>query len=125
MKCRLSRKFLSLISNIYNNVNLCVRVKGGLTQNFQSEVGVKQCCNLSPNLFNTFLYDLENIFSDNRDVIQLNNVEIRCLMYADDLSILSKSEVVPRLAALFMFAVCKTVERLLGEPGSMLPIPFS
>ena len=61
MKCRVSRKFLSLISNIYNNVNLCVRVKGGLTQNFQSEVGVKQGCNLSPNLFNTFLYDLENI----------------------------------------------------------------
>ena len=47
-----------------NNVNLCVQVKGGLTQNFQSEVGVKQGCNLSPNLFNTFLYDLENIFSD-------------------------------------------------------------
>ena len=32
---------------------------------------------------------------------------------------------VPRLAALCMFAVHKTVERLLGEPGSMLPIPFS
>ena len=62
-------------------------------QNFQSEVGVKQCCNLSFNLFNTFLFDLENIFSDNCDVIQLNNVEIRCLMYADDLLILSKSEV--------------------------------
>ena len=42
-------------------------------------------------LFNIFLSDLPNIFDSECDPVQLNNSFLHCLMYADDLVILSES----------------------------------
>ena len=46
---------------------------------------------LSPQLFNLYLHDLPNIFDDECDPVQLSDCKISCLMYADDLVLLSES----------------------------------
>ena len=89
MKCRISLKLLSLIFDMYNNVKLFVRVKDGLTEKLSHKLtGVEQGRNISPNLCNSFLYDLPSIFDTDCEVIQLRNTETKCLMCADDLSLL-------------------------------------
>ena len=50
-----------------------------------------QGCVLSPLLFNIFLSDLPDIFNYECDPIKLNDVTISCLMFADDLVLMSES----------------------------------
>ena len=58
---------------------------------FETKVGVKQGCVLSPIFFNIFLSDLPGIFDSNCYPVKLNNTSLHCLLYADDLIILSES----------------------------------
>ena len=67
--------FLNIIESMYKDVYYRIRVDGGLTEEFPSSVGVKQGCVLSPILFNLFLSDLPNIFTDECDPIKINNVK--------------------------------------------------
>ena len=51
------------------------------------------CCNLSPTLFNLFINDLPDIFNTQScDPVLLGDTRLSCLLYADDLVILSESE---------------------------------
>ena len=78
---------------MYSNVTAKVKLKEGLTDSFPIQVGTRQGCNLSPTLFNLFINDLPEQFTDNKcDSITLNNELINCVMYADDLVLLSRSE---------------------------------
>ena len=75
-----------------HNIRSCVKTTQGLTDYFDSFVGVKQGCNLSPNLFNIFVNDIPSIFTQSCDPIMLDNLKLNCLYYADDLLLLSNSE---------------------------------
>ena len=46
---------------------------------------------LSPIIFNILLGDLPDIFDSNCHPVKLNNTSLHCLLYADDLIILSES----------------------------------
>ena len=46
----------------------------------------------SPPLFNLFIADLPSIFHESCDPVTLHNRILSCLMYADDLVLLSESE---------------------------------
>ena len=60
---------------------------------FKPNKGVRQGCVLSPLLFNIFLADLQNELDSCNDNVKLSdNKEISCLMWADDILILSESE---------------------------------
>ena len=59
---------------------------------FKCFKGVKQGCMLSPTLFNIFLSDLPKILNKDKDAPELNGRSISCLLYADDLVIVSKSQ---------------------------------
>ena len=76
---------------MYSSIKISVKLADNLTRNINSSVGVKQGCVLSPTLFNIFLHDLPAIFDKECHPVILNNTEISCLMYADDIVILSQN----------------------------------
>jgi hypothetical protein len=83
--------FLKTLQNMYNEVFYCIKLENGMTPTFLSNVGVKQGCVLSPILFNLFLSDLPSIFDHTCEPIQIDDLPLSCMMFADDLILLSKS----------------------------------
>ena len=77
---------------MYKNVRPCVKTDKGLTCFFESTTGVKQGCNLSPNLFNIFVNDLPDTFDSTCDPVLFSESKENCLLYADDLLLMSNSE---------------------------------
>ena len=78
---------------LYTDHNVFVRVSGGLLQPIKTTIGLKQGCCLSSLLFNLFVNKLPSIFDEACDPVQIMNESISCLLWADDLLILSKSPV--------------------------------
>ena len=92
IKCGLSKTFITILNNMYDKVRSCVKTSEGLTNFFESKAGVKQGCNLSPNLFNIFVNDLPDIFDSTCDPVPLGESLENCLLYADDLLLMSLTE---------------------------------
>ena len=70
-----------------------MKLPNGVTPYFSSLVGVRQSCNLGPMLFNLFVNDIFYLFDNAKcDPVKLQTKLIHCLMYADDLLILSETE---------------------------------
>jgi hypothetical protein len=86
---------LEVIKAMYADVPMCVKSATGLGRVFQSKLGVKQGCPLSPLLFGLYLDDWEDELKaastalDNSsakfDFPNLAGKDLRSLMYADDL----------------------------------------
>jgi hypothetical protein len=76
---------------MYRSVSYSVKLTNGLTNPFHTKLGVKQGCVLSPALFNIFMNELPNVCQDSCASVYLNNTAIPCLMYADDIVLLSQS----------------------------------
>ena len=57
---------------------------------FPLNVGVKQLDNLSPSLFKIFVNDLPSYLSNTSVPVNVNGKNVHCLMYADDIILLSK-----------------------------------
>jgi hypothetical protein len=62
-----------------------------LTEFFATKLRVKQGDNLITNLFRIFINDLPSYLSNTKDAVILDNSPIHCLMYDDDIVLLSKS----------------------------------
>ena len=78
---------------MYDRVVSGVKVKSGLlTATFTPLVGVRQGCNLSPTLFNIFVNDIVDISNSTCNPLIMGECKINCLLYADDLILLSESE---------------------------------
>ena len=92
MKYGFSQKIIFLLKSMYDRVVSAVKVKSGLTALFTPLVGVRQSCNLSPTLFNIFVNDIVDIFDSTCDPLIMGECKINCLLYADDLILLSESE---------------------------------
>ena len=85
--------FLQMIRNtsIYDKVFYRIKTDNMLTDKINSNIGVKQGCILSPSLFNIYLSDICNIFTDECKPVSLNNSSFNCLLYADDMVLLAES----------------------------------
>jgi hypothetical protein len=58
---------------------------------FETNIGVKQGCILSPTLFSSYINDLIDHFCPECEPLELNRKPISCLLYADDIILLSES----------------------------------
>ena len=93
-KLNIVGNFLSVLKNMYSQTLCFVKIDKMMTQFFPYTKGVRQGCPLSPLLFNIYLNDLvPNLALSNSFPLGLpNGSSISCMMYADDLILLSRSE---------------------------------
>ena len=85
--------FMRLIEDMYRELYCTVKCSNHLSENFKTTTGVKQGCILSPTLFAIYMNDLVDNFDDSCDPVELNSTKVSCLMYADDIVLLSNSAV--------------------------------
>ena len=81
----------------YADVRECVKTDQGLTESFQSEIGVKQGCPLSPTLLGFYIDAVEDFICQNLPdggKVQLDHElgKIPILLYADDIVFMARSE---------------------------------
>ena len=91
LKIGVGTNFYQVIQSMYSSSKSCVRVSNGITDFISVKVGVKQGDNLSPNLFKVFINDLPDYLNSSQDPVVLNSRAFNCLMYADDIILLSSS----------------------------------
>ena len=82
--------FFNIIKDMYQSVRCSIKIGNVLSQSFSTKSGVKQGC-LSPTLFSLFINDLKHNFDESCDQVQIGDCLISCLMYADDIVLLSNS----------------------------------
>lgn len=82
----LSTKFLAVLKSLYKETKSAVWDGVTLSTWFETKMGVKQGCLLSPLLFALFLNDIEDCVIGG---IPINDLKIKMLLYADDIVVLS------------------------------------
>ena len=85
-------KFYGVLKSMYSTARACVKLPDGITESFPIQRGIKQGDTLSPYLFNLYLNDINGIFTQQCCPPQLGTHYVKCLLYADDLLILSESK---------------------------------
>ena len=91
---QITGNFYECLVNLYTNNTACVKMGTHITEFFNINQGVKQGCILSPLLFNIFMSDLPSQLEQEqcKPIYLTNNSKCGCLIWADDLLILSESE---------------------------------
>lgn len=82
----MSSKVVTFIENVYKSTKSAVWTGDELSGYFDTNIGVKQGCLLSPLLFALYLNDLHDYLKGGILIDQMN---IRLLMYADDIVLLA------------------------------------
>ena len=76
---------------MYKNNQIYLKLSDGLLEPFTSTISVKQGCVFSPLLFNLFIDKICKIFNSDCDPIQIKNTKLNCLLWADDLLLISET----------------------------------
>ena len=84
-------KVLKLLCSMYSQLQSCVKIGHRTTTFFETNVGVRQGSNISPTLFNLFLNNLPECFSTDACPVNVPDMKINVLVYADDVILLSDS----------------------------------
>ena len=88
---KIGGNFFKLLMQLYTDHKVFVRVADGLLQPITTTIGLKQGCCLSGLLFNLFVDKLPSIFDATCDPVTILNEQMSCLLWADDLLIMSSS----------------------------------
>ena len=114
------------MESMYKEVRFSVKLGNTSTPSFKTSVGVKQGCVLSPTLFSIYINDMVNIFNDpDCHPVCVNDQNVSCLLYADDLVIVSQSESGLQLLLLCCHSPQRTVGILLTALSLAEAIPPS
>ena len=92
LKSGIGGNFYNIIKSMYCEVKCTVKTQEGFTSFFKSSIGVKQGEVLSPMLFNLYINDILDTFTDGCDPIKICDRKLNALLYADDLVLISRSE---------------------------------
>ena len=85
-------KFFASLRAMYMSLLSCIRVNSELTSMFETPVGVRQGCVLSPTLFSMFINQLANHMNEKgKHGVQIlpNIMELFILLFADDVALIS------------------------------------
>jgi hypothetical protein len=85
--------FYRNIKALYDSVMYQIKVKGGYLDPIPSKFGLKQGGILSPILFNLYIDDMKYIFDDTCDPVMCLSEPLSHLLYADDLMLISTTEI--------------------------------
>ena len=93
LKYKIEGKFYDLIKNLYSKSKCSIKSGNKRSDYFNYTKGVRQGCILSPLLFNLYLNEIPFLFDKaNTDPIKLpDGSYLNCLLYADDLVLISHS----------------------------------
>ena len=83
--------FLNIIQQMYSKNQIFVKLSNGLLKPFITTIGLKQGCVFSPILFNLYIDRICSIFDESCAPVKLQNMDLNCLLWADDLMIVSRS----------------------------------
>ena len=86
-------KFFNTIKNMYSNDRACLKIGNIISNTFDINQGVRQGCVLSPLLFNIFMADLPKHLNSSMGYVKVDDLQISCIIWADDIVILSETEV--------------------------------
>ena len=82
-----STKFLNFLICIYGSTKFKILSNGEYSNPFETHTGLKQGCLMSPILFSIYLNDLHEYLEGG---LYIDDLNVRLLMYADDIVILSE-----------------------------------
>ena len=86
-------KTYDIIKSMYTNNKCAVKIGKKHTDFFPQSRGVRQGCSLSPTLFNIYINQLARTLEQSAAPgITLVDTEIKCLLFADDLVLLSPTK---------------------------------
>ena len=91
----MSIQMINRIKQLYKRVEFCVKVGANEATNpIQSHVGLRQGCQMSPILFSLYINDIDTLLRKT-DIHPpfIENTEIPVLLYADDLLVMSVTQV--------------------------------
>ena len=91
MKLGITKNIITLIKNMYDKNKQSLKMNGHITDPIPTIKGLKQGCVISPIIFNMFINELPKCFNESCQPVKINNTNISCLMYADDIVLLSES----------------------------------
>ena len=84
--------FLKILQEIYSKNEVFIKTADGLLNPITTTLGLKQGCIFSPILFNIYINKIADIFDNSCDPVSINKTTTNCLLWADDLLLISKSE---------------------------------
>lgn len=85
--------FYKILKFMYSNSKFVAKKGKSISPVTKVHKGVKQGDSLSPMLFNIYTNDLPEVFDQlHSDPVSLDSTKLNCLLYADDLILISESE---------------------------------
>ena len=110
IRCGLPISFIDLIANWYGKLSVVVRWNGSDSSTLSVSSGVRQGGILSPIMFNVYVNCMITSLRDSNNGCHVRNFFIGCIMYADDMLLLSASVIQLQK----MLDLCGTVGSDLG-----------
>jgi hypothetical protein len=72
--------------------SISVKLQNKFTSTVELKVGVREGDNPSSNIFKVLINELPSLFNNNDEPVKLGNISLNCLLYVDDLVLISETE---------------------------------